>query len=44
VVQSYRDAALRALRVREKDADWTTVDYAVKTDCVVATVRRGACG
>lgn len=44
VVQAYRDAAMKALRVRERDADWTTVDYAVKTDCVVVTVGRGACG
>lgn len=44
VVQAYRDAALRAARVRERDADWTTMDYAVKTDCVVVTVKQGACG
>ena len=44
VVQAYRDAALKALRTKEKDADWTTVDYAVKTDCVVVTVSQGACG
>lgn len=44
VVQRYRDAAMRALRLREQDADWTMVDYAVKNDCVVVTVNRGACG
>lgn len=44
VVQRYRNAAMRALRLRDRDADWTTVEYAVKTDCVVVTVNRGACG
>lgn len=44
VVQAYRIAALRALRTSEKRADWTMVDYAVKTDCVVVTVSQGACG
>lgn len=44
VVQAYRDASLKALRTIEKGSDWTTVEYAVETDCVVVTVNRGACG
>lgn len=44
LVQRYRDAALKALNTTEKHADWTMVDFAVKTDCVVVTVRQGMCG
>lgn len=44
VVESYRSAAMRALKKRERDADWTMVEYDVKPDGVVVRVHQGACG
>lgn len=43
-VERYKRAAFKAMGLNEKGADWTMVDYAVKTDCVVVTVEQGACG
>ena len=44
VVDRYKKAALQAIRTREKDADYTMVEYAVKNDCVIVKVRQGAAG
>lgn len=43
-VDRYKREALKALKLNEKDADWMMVEYAVKNDCVVVTVKQGACG
>lgn len=44
LVDRYKKAALRALKTTEKTADWTMIEYSVKTDCVIVTVDQGACG
>jgi len=44
IVDRYKKVAMRAAKANEKNADWTMVGYAVKTDCVVVTVEQGACG
>lgn len=43
-VHRYKKAAMRALSLTEKDADWTMIGFSVKNDCVVVTVEQGACG
>lgn len=44
VVDRWKKRALAAVGHKEKDADWTMVGYAVKTDRVIITVESGACG
>lgn len=44
VVDRYRKTALKALKVSEKNADFTVVGYGVKNDCVIVTVEQGANG
>lgn len=43
-VNRYKKAAMQALSLTERGADWTMIEYSVKNDCVVATVEQGACG
>lgn len=44
VVHRYKKAAMKALSLTEKGADWTMLEYSVKNDCVVVVVEQGACG
>jgi len=44
VVDKFKRVALQAAKVKEKDADWTMLEYAVKTDRVIVTIEDGACG
>jgi len=44
IVDKYRLRAHSASGLRPKDADWSMVEFAVKTDAVVCTVEIGACG
>ena len=44
VVDRYRKAALKALKVSEMNADFTTVRYAVNSDDVLVMVEQGANG
>ena len=43
VVDRFRKAAFKAAKAG-KDADWTEVGFAVKTDAVVVTVEQGMAG
>lgn len=43
-VDKYKQAALKAVKHKEKDADFTVYKYAVKTDLVVVIIETGACG
>lgn len=44
VVEKWKLAARRALKHDEKDADWTTYHYFVKSGMVHVQVDSGACG
>jgi protein tyrosine phosphatase len=44
VVERFKKVALQAAKVKEKDADWTMLTYAVKTDKVIVKIEDGACG
>lgn len=43
-IDRYKKAALKALGLNEKEADWTLVEFGVKTDCVEVWVQQGSCG
>jgi hypothetical protein len=43
VVDRFKLRALKAAKAG-KDADWTTVGYAVKSDCALVTVEQGMAG
>jgi hypothetical protein len=43
VVERYKKAAMKAAKAG-KDADWTMIGYAVKTDCVLVTIEQGMAG
>lgn len=44
VVEAWREAAVDALRVRANYADWTEVEYLVRPDHVLVTIKQGMCG
>ena len=44
VVDRYRKKALKVTGYSEKNADWTMVNYAVKSDCVMIKAQQGMCG
>lgn len=44
IVDRFKKRAMRAAKTNEKQADWTMVGYAVKTDAVIVTIEQGACG
>jgi len=44
IVGKYRKLALQCANHKDKDSDWTEVEYAVKNDKVIVSVRFGMCG
>lgn len=44
IVGKYRKLALQCVGHKDKDADWTMVNFAVKNDKVIITVEYGMCG
>lgn len=44
VVEKYRKISLQCVHHKEKNSDWTMIEYAVKNDKVIATISYGACG
>jgi len=43
IVDRYKKAAMTEAKAG-KDADWTMIGYAVKTDCVLVTITQGMAG
>jgi len=44
IVGKYRKLALQCASHKDKNSDWTMVDFAVKNDRVIITVKYGMCG
>lgn len=44
IVDKYKKVAYKALKHKEKNADWTMEKYKVKNDRVIVIVESGACG